>query len=85
MTAALILDCGSTAVQGLNWVILRGLRRYICYSKDEIIHGLSPSVKCVTTLRQALSQKYEIEDGRAPHRPKLRPCSCYYCYLGGWD
>ena len=30
------------AVQGRNWVILE---RYICNSKDEIIHGLSPSEK----------------------------------------
>ena len=35
-----------------NWVILRrgGGRRYINKRKDEIIHGLSPSVKCVAPL-----------------------------------
>ena len=27
-----------------------GGRRYICSRKDEIIHGLSPSVKCVAPL-----------------------------------
>ena len=36
--------------QGRNLVILRGGRRYICNWKDEIIHGPSPSVKCVAPL-----------------------------------
>ena len=33
---------------GRNWV--RGGRRFICNRKDEIIHGLSPGVKCVAPL-----------------------------------
>ena len=36
--------------QGHNWVILGGGRRYIRNRKDEIIHGLSPSVKYVAPL-----------------------------------
>ena len=36
--------------QGRNWVILRGGLRYIYDRKDEIIHGLRPSVKCVAPL-----------------------------------
>ena len=36
--------------QGRNWVILSGGREYICSRKDEIIHGLSPSVICVASL-----------------------------------
>ena len=36
--------------QGRNWVILRGVRLYICNRKVEIILGLSPSVKCVLPL-----------------------------------
>ena len=37
--------------EGRNWVVLRGGgRRYIYDRKDEIIHGLSPSVKCVVPL-----------------------------------
>ena len=39
-----------TGLQGCNWVILRGGRRYIYDRKDEIIHGLSPSVKCIAPL-----------------------------------
>ena len=39
--------------QGLNWVILRGGRRYICNKKDEIIHVLCPSVKGVTDMSLA--------------------------------
>ena len=35
------------AYQGRNWVILRGGRRFIYKGKDEIIHGLGPSVKYV--------------------------------------
>ena len=41
--------------QGRNWVILRVGRRYIYYRKDEIIHGPSPSVKCVTPLFRDMS------------------------------
>ena len=41
--------------QGRNWVILRGGRRYIYNRKDEIIHGLSPSVKCVSPLFRDMS------------------------------
>ena len=36
--------------QGRNWLILRGGRRYIYNRKDEIIHGPSPSVKCIAHL-----------------------------------
>ena len=41
--------------QGRNWVILRGGRRYNYNRKDEIIHGLSPSVKCVSPLFRDIS------------------------------
>ena len=41
--------------QGRNWVILRGGHRYICNRKDEIIHGLSPSEKCVAPLYRDMS------------------------------
>ena len=41
---------GNNCVEGRNRVILRGGTRYICNSKDEIIHGLIPSVKCVAPL-----------------------------------
>ena len=37
-------------VQGRSWVILRGGRRYVCNRKDEIIHGLCHSLKCVAPL-----------------------------------
>ena len=36
--------------QGRNWVILRGERLYFWNRTDEIMHGLSPSVKCVAPL-----------------------------------
>ena len=36
--------------QGRSWVTLRGGRRYICYRKDEIMHGICPSEKCVAPL-----------------------------------
>ena len=42
-----IANAMKTVVQGRNWVILRGGRRYIYSRKDEIIYGLCPSVKCV--------------------------------------
>ena len=32
------VDLGN--VQGRNWIILKGGRRYICHRKDEIVHGL---------------------------------------------
>ena len=39
-----------------NWVILRrGGGRYINKRKDEIIHGLSPSVKCVASQLRHMS------------------------------
>ena len=41
--------------QGHNWVILGGGRRYIRNRKDEIIHGLSPSVKYVVPLCREMS------------------------------
>ena len=43
--------------QGHNWVILRGVRLYICDRKVEIILGLSPSVsvKCVLPLFRNIS------------------------------
>ena len=44
-----------TAEQGRNWVILKGGRRYICNSKDKMIHGLSPGVKCVALLFRGVS------------------------------
>ena len=40
---------------GRNWVLLRGGRRYIYDRKDEITHGLSPSVKCVAPLLRDMS------------------------------
>ena len=42
-----IANAMKTVVQGRNWVILRGGRRYIYSRKDEIIYALCPSVKCV--------------------------------------
>ena len=49
-------------LQGRNWVVLRGGRRNIYDWKVEIIHGLSPSVKCDMSLA-----KYEMQEGeRAP-------------------
>ena len=36
--------------QGCNRAIFDWGRRYICNRKDEIIHGPSPSVKCVLPL-----------------------------------
>ena len=42
-------------MQGRHRLILRGGRRCIHYRKDEIIHGLSPSVKCVSPLFRDMS------------------------------
>ena len=39
----------SSENQGRKWAILRGGRRYIYNRKDEIIHDLNPSVKCVAS------------------------------------
>ena len=36
----------TSSVQGRNWVILKGDSMYIYKKKDEIIHGLGPSVIC---------------------------------------
>ena len=46
---------GFLSYQGRDWVILRGGRRYIYDRKDEIIHCLSPSEKCVATLLSEMS------------------------------
>ena len=44
--------------QARNWVNLRGGRRYICNTKDEIIHGLAPSVKlCCASIRDMFLAK----------------------------
>ena len=41
-------------------------RRYICNRKDEIMHGLSQSVKCVAPLLETRPwTKYEMQQGRA--------------------
>ena len=45
----------SSRDQGRNWVILRGGRRYIFNREDEIIHGVSPSVKYVAPLLRDMS------------------------------
>ena len=67
--------CKYILCQGRNLVILRGGHRYICNRKDEIIHGLCPSVKCVAPLFRDMSlAKYEMQEG-AP--PQLRPCPMY--------
>ena len=44
-----------------GWVIVRGGggHRYICNRKDEIVHGLSPSVKCVDDIIHCLSPSVE--------------------------
>ena len=42
-------------MQGRNWVILRGDAGIFLIGKDEIIHGLSPSVKCVALLFRHMS------------------------------
>ena len=52
------LKVGETAashLQGHNWIILSGGRRYISIRKDEIKHCLSPSVKCVALLLKDMS------------------------------
>ena len=52
-----------------NWVILRGGRRYICYRKDETIHGIS--AKCVAPLVETCPKaRYEMQDvARDPSAP----------------
>ena len=40
---------------GRNLVILKVGRRYIYNTKDEIIHGRSPSVKCIVPLFREMS------------------------------
>ena len=51
---------------------MRG-RRYIYNRKDEIIHGLSPSVKCVAPLFRDMSiAKVSAPLPKRP--PPLRPC-----------
>ena len=71
-----IANAMKTVVQGRNWVILRGGRRYIYSRKDEIIYGLCPSVKCVASLfGDMYLARYEMQEGaRAPSAPQLRPC-----------
>ena len=32
--------------QGRNWINFRGGRKHICERKDELIHGISQSIKC---------------------------------------
>ena len=48
-------------------------RRYFCNRKDEIIRGLSPSVKCVASLLETSSfPKYEMQEW-APLPPRCAP------------
>ena len=42
-------------IQGRNWVILRGGAGIFYFRKDELIHGLSPNVKCVAPLFRDMS------------------------------
>ena len=53
--------------QWRNWVILLGGRKYIYDRKDEIIHGLVPSIKCVTTLFRDMSLVKVWNAGGVPH------------------
>ena len=61
--------------QGRNWVIFRGGCRYICNRNDEIIHGLSPSVKCVAPLYRDMSLPKVWNSGGGA-RPLVPPPSC---------
>ena len=57
-----------TCGQGRNWLILRGgADIFIINRKVEIIHGLSPGVKCVAPLFRDQSMKFRR--GRAPPAP----------------
>ena len=51
--ANLVLDANDPGAQLGN--LERGAQVYICNRKDEIIHGLSPSVKCVAHLLRDMS------------------------------
>ena len=58
--------------QGRNWVILRGGAGIFMIGRmDEIIHGLSPSVKCVAPLVMSLAKLGNVEggDGAPPPPP----------------
>ena len=59
--------------QGRNWVILGGGRRYIYNMKDEIVHGLSPSVKCVAPLLRdnSLDKVFNAGGGARTTQPPL--------------
>ena len=63
--------------QGRNMEILWGGRWYIYISKDEIIHGLSPSVKYVAPLFRDMffAKVWTAVGGARPQRPppQLRP------------
>ena len=56
---------------GRNTVILGGGRSCICNRKDEIIHGLSPSVKCVLPLFR-LDMSYITENSYHDNLIKAR-------------
>ena len=55
--------------------ILRGGRRYICNRKDGIIHGLSPSVKCVAPLLRDMSLAKVGNAGGGTPPPSCAPGS----------
>ena len=42
-------------IRGATGLFLEGGRRYFCYLKDEIVHGLSPSVNCVAPVVRGMS------------------------------
>ena len=63
------------ANQGAHWVILRGGPSHICNRKDEIKHGLSPSVKCIVPSLFVMSivKVLNAGGGTSTQPPQKRP------------